>query len=83
VLSLIIGLTDIDPFLLNLFQDKVALNSRFIAAAAFQAMLSNQILKLSYCYFWGSRALFLLVWKPFVVIIMANLLVVLWFLFGY
>ena len=46
VLSYIIGFSDIDPFLLNLFQGKFQIGIIFIAKAAFQAIVSNNILKI-------------------------------------
>lgn len=45
ILSYIIGFTDIDPFLLNLFQGKYPLEINFIAKATLQAIISNNILK--------------------------------------
>ena len=46
VLSYIVGFSDIDPFLLNLFQGKFQIEIRFIAKATFQAIISNNILKI-------------------------------------
>jgi uncharacterized membrane protein (DUF4010 family) len=46
VLSYIVGFTDIDPFLLNLFQGKFLIGITFIAKASFQAIISNNILKI-------------------------------------
>lgn len=46
VLSYIVGFSDIDPFLLNLFQGKFQVETVFIAKAAFQAIISNNILKI-------------------------------------
>lgn len=48
VLSYIVGFTDIDPFLLNLFQGKFELAPQFIGKAAMQAMAANNILKAVY-----------------------------------
>jgi uncharacterized membrane protein (DUF4010 family) len=45
ILSLIVGFTDIDPFLLNLFQGKYIIAIPFIAKAVLQATLSNNIMK--------------------------------------
>lgn len=45
VLSFIVGFTDIDPFLLNLFQGKFHIGIEFKAQATFQAIISNNILK--------------------------------------
>ena len=45
ILSYIVGFTDIDPFLLNLFQGKYEIAMNFIAKASLQAIISNNILK--------------------------------------
>lgn len=45
ILSFIVGFTDIDPFLLNLFQGKYVIAIPFIAKAVLQATLSNNIMK--------------------------------------
>jgi uncharacterized membrane protein (DUF4010 family) len=46
ILSYIVGFADIDPFLLNLFQGKFQIGIDFIAKATFQAIISNNILKI-------------------------------------
>ncbi|MCB0609090.1 MAG: DUF4010 domain-containing protein [Lewinellaceae bacterium] len=48
VLSLIVGVTDIDPFLLNLFQDKQTFAEHLVVLATIQATLSNNFLKAVY-----------------------------------
>jgi len=45
ILSYIVGFTDIDPFLINLFQGKYPIEMNFIAKASLQAIISNNILK--------------------------------------
>ena len=50
ILSYIAGLTDIDPFLMNLLQGKYAITDSFIAFAAIQATVGNNILKGVYSY---------------------------------
>ncbi|MBK8552760.1 MAG: DUF4010 domain-containing protein [Ignavibacteria bacterium] len=47
VLSYIVGLIDIDPFLLNLFQGKYAIGFNLIAKLAFQAIVANNIVKIA------------------------------------
>jgi len=47
-LSFLVGITDIDPFLLNLFQGKYAITNELIAVAALQAMASNNLIKMLY-----------------------------------
>lgn len=46
VLSYIVGFSDIDPFLLNLFQGKFQIEISFIAKATFQAIIANNVLKI-------------------------------------
>lgn len=46
ILSYVIGFTDIDPFLLNLFQGKYAIELSFIARLSLQAIVANNILKM-------------------------------------
>jgi uncharacterized membrane protein (DUF4010 family) len=50
ILSYIAGLTDIDPFLMNLLQGKYAVADAFIAFAAIQTTVGNNILKGIYSY---------------------------------
>jgi len=46
VLSYLVGFSDIDPFLLNLFQGKFQIEISFIAKATFQAIIANNVLKI-------------------------------------
>lgn len=48
LLSFIVGVSDIDPFLLNLFQGHYNVTLPVIGAATFQAIISNNILKALY-----------------------------------
>ncbi len=48
LLSFIVGVTDIDPFLLNLFQGKFDVGLTVITAATLQAIISNNLLKMVY-----------------------------------
>jgi len=48
LLSVIVGVTDIDPFLLNLFQGHYQVSLAMIGIATFQAIISNNILKACY-----------------------------------
>ncbi len=74
VLSFIVGLTDIDPFLINLFQGKFGVGIDAIALATLQAIISNNVLKLLYgCFFAGRKAWIILV-SGFIIIIAVNIL---------
>ena len=48
VLSFFVGVTDIDPFIINLLQSKINLNDTFIAMAIVNATTSNNLLKMIY-----------------------------------
>jgi len=76
ILSFIVGFTDIDPFLLNLFQGKYAVSQLLIGMATFQAILSNNILKMFYAKTLGDKLLGKYVFQGFGVIIVANILVI-------
>ena len=45
-LSVIVGFTDIDPFLLNLFQGHYEVSTHALLAATLQAIIGNNIIKL-------------------------------------
>jgi len=76
VLSTIVGLTDIDPFLINLFQGKYNVSMDAIAMATLQAIISNNVLKLIYgCFFAGKSAWKFLI-SGFLIIIVLNLVFV-------
>ena len=69
VLSYIVGLSDIDPFLINLFQGKFAVNVDSVMMATFQAIISNNALKMLYGgFFAGKRAQIYLVPAFFLII---------------
>ncbi len=55
VLSFAVGFTDIDPFLLNLFQGNYGITPDLLAKAALQAVISNNILKAVYTYVFGDK----------------------------
>jgi uncharacterized membrane protein (DUF4010 family) len=69
VLSFIVGLTDIDPFLINLFQGKYAVPAAAIVAATFQAIISNNVLKLTYACIFAPKAARLYLVPGFILII--------------
>jgi uncharacterized membrane protein (DUF4010 family) len=55
VLSFVVGFTDIDPFLLNLFQGKYEFSVDVIARASLQAIISSNILKAIYTYIFADK----------------------------
>ena len=77
ILSFVVGFTDIDPFLLNLFQGKYEVTQLLIGMATFQAILSNNILKMLYAKTLGNRRMNKYIYQGFGVIIIANIGVIL------
>lgn len=55
ILSFVVGVTDIDPFLLNLFQGKFEVGLNVVLGATLQAIISNNLLKLIYGMAIGSK----------------------------
>jgi uncharacterized membrane protein (DUF4010 family) len=55
ILSMMVGVTDIDPFLINLFQGKFAVTGNVLALATLQALISNNIVKALYAYFLAGK----------------------------
>ncbi|MEI6457048.1 MAG: DUF4010 domain-containing protein [bacterium] len=76
VLSYIVGLTDIDPFLINLFQGKYAVPVDVVAMATLQAIISNNFLKMCYGCFFGSKTAWKFLISGFLIIIAVNLVFV-------
>jgi uncharacterized membrane protein (DUF4010 family) len=56
-LAFVAGVTDIDPFLLNLLQNKVGITGTTIALAIINATNSNNILKMIYAITLSSKSL--------------------------
>jgi uncharacterized membrane protein (DUF4010 family) len=77
LLSLIVGVTDIDPFLLNLFQGKYQIANVFIAIATFQAIISNNILKAIYATILSNKNVRKYVLSGFSIIIISNIIIIL------
>jgi uncharacterized membrane protein (DUF4010 family) len=79
VFALIVGVTDIDPFLLNLFQGKYDISVDVMARVTLIAVTSNNILKWVYAVFLGDKSLkkYLLSW---ILIILTGIgFIVFWF----
>ena len=55
VLSYIVGFTDIDPFLLNLFQGNYTISIEQVSKAVLQAIVSNNILKAGYTFTFADK----------------------------
>ncbi len=74
ILSYIVGVTDIDPFLLNLFQGKYAVSLDTVAQATLQAIISNNIIKLLYALSLSAKNLKKSLLLGFGIIIITNLI---------
>jgi uncharacterized membrane protein (DUF4010 family) len=75
-LSYVVGLTDIDPFLINLFQGKFNVTDEMISQATIQAIISNNILKTAYAMFFINKQIRRPVFLAFLIIILSNILMV-------
>jgi uncharacterized membrane protein (DUF4010 family) len=76
ILSFIVGFTDIDPFLLNLFQGKLNVGQITIGMATLQAVVSNNILKMLYSRSLGAGKMARYIYQGFGIIIIANILII-------
>jgi uncharacterized membrane protein (DUF4010 family) len=76
VLSYLVGLTDIDPFLINLFQGKFGVPLQAIIVATFQAIISNNLLKMVYASFFAAKAARIYLVPGFLLIIALTIVVV-------
>ena len=65
LLSFVVGVTDIDPFLLNLFQGKQAFAEHLAVMATIQATISNNFLKAVYGVTLGAPAMRRYLWVGF------------------
>jgi len=74
ILSLLVGVTDIDPFLINLFQGKLAVTGNVLALATLQAIISNNVVKALYAYFLAGKKIRKAVIAGFVVVIIVNII---------
>ena len=57
VLSFIVGVTDIDPFILNLFQSKWNIDNSILVMAVLNAITSNNLLKMIYSLSFGKKSI--------------------------
>lgn len=57
VLSFVVGVTDIDPFILNLFQSKWDFENTVLIAAVLNAITSNNLLKMIYGISFGNKSI--------------------------
>lgn len=81
VLSFVVGVTDIDPFILNLFQSKWNIENAVIITAVLNAVTSNNLLKMIYGIFLSDRSIRKLLIMGFSILVAAGLLMSLAFHF--
>lgn len=74
ILSLVVGITDITPFLLSMFTGKYDIVLTVMAHATLIALTSNNLIKLGYALFLGSKKLRKPLIISFTVIIAASVL---------
>jgi len=79
ILSFIVGMTDIDPFLINLFQGGYKVDIHTIALATLQAIISNNIIKTLYAVVLSNKKIIKPLIIGFSVIITANTLLAFFF----
>jgi uncharacterized membrane protein (DUF4010 family) len=76
ILSLIVGITDIDPFLINLFQGKYAISETLIALASMQAIIGNNIMKGIYAIMFANKKVKKITSLGFIAIILINTFII-------
>jgi uncharacterized membrane protein (DUF4010 family) len=77
LMSYLVGVVDIDPFLISLFAGKFEITSHLIVIATLQAMVSNNIVKLGYSIFFGSKKLGWYLTVSFLFVILLNFVFIL------
>ena len=74
VLSFVVGVTDIDPFILNLFQSKWNIENAVIIMAVLNAVTSNNLLKMIYGISLSDKSIRNLLITGFSILVVAGLL---------
>ncbi|MCQ2217346.1 MAG: DUF4010 domain-containing protein [Paludibacteraceae bacterium] len=80
ILSIIVGVTDINPFIINLFQSPHNVSDTLLILAAFQAIISNNVVKMLYGIFFSGRKITRPLMIGFSIICAVNIALVLIFL---
>ncbi len=75
VMSFAVGITDIDPFILNLFQSKWNIESSVIVMAVLNAISSNNLLKMIYGLSFGHKSIRWLLTIGFSILIILGLFI--------
>mgnify|MGYP003407986646 FL=1 len=79
-LSVLVGVTDINPFLINLFQSNNNVGETILIQAAFQAIISNNVVKMLYCIFFSKKSILKPLILGFGAICITNIILLLIFL---
>jgi len=77
VLSFLVGMVDIDPFLLSLFGGKFAISITAMTIATFQAIISNNLMKMIYAMAFGDKKSYLYLLSGFLLIVGVNVVIIL------
>lgn len=80
ILSIIVGVTDINPFVINLFQAPHNVSDTLLMLATFQAIISNNVVKMLYGIFFSGRRIMRQLAIGFGIICVINIALVLIFL---
>jgi len=75
-LSYIVGLVDIDPFLLSLFEGKFDIPLTAVLVASFQAIISNNTMKMIYAMIFADKKSYLYLITGFLLISAVNLVII-------
>lgn len=73
-ISIVVGITDIDPFLISVFQSKFNVDIDLISRVSFQAIISNNVLKLIYSMIFSGKHIRMPLLLGFLVIILVNII---------
>ena len=76
-LSFVVGLVDIDPFLLSLFEGKFGIPMAAVLMATFQAIISNNLMKMIYAMIFAGKKTYLYLLTGFLLIIAVNAVILL------
>lgn len=74
ILSFVVGVTDIDPFILNIFQSKWNIENSILVISVLNAVTSNNLLKMIYAIGFGNKTLLKPISISFGILIILGLL---------
>lgn len=79
VLSYLVGITDIDPFIINIFQSKYNVTEAVLAIAIINAVTSNNLLKMIYAIALSTKAIHRHIISCFSLLILLGVLLTIFF----